>query len=364
MTPQVLSIIPTRFEGDARARAIGAYSMILAVGVAAGQVLGGALVQVHLLAAAWRPALLLNAPIGAVLLVIGRHALPSDAALTGQRRRRLDLRGAAILAIALLGLITALTFGRNAGWPAWVWPALALSAVAFSGFVALERRIAGDNGDPVFDLELMNLPGVAPGIVAVTLVMACYAGLLLSLTLYLQVGLGFGPLHAGATFAIYACGFATASLTWTRIRARDRLPIGGPLLMGAAILGIALMTRTAGWPPAATALLFLAGAGHACGFSPLTSRMTTVVEPTQAADLSGLVMSASLIGQVLGIAGFVGVYLGAASHGPQHALALTADCIAAALVLTAGCAWAAVHHPGAGRADGALATPPEPAEAP
>jgi len=71
MTPQVLSIIQLEFEGERRARALGAYSMILAVGVAAGQVLGGFLVGAHLLGAAWRPALLLNAPIGALLLVSG-----------------------------------------------------------------------------------------------------------------------------------------------------------------------------------------------------------------------------------------------------------------------------------------------------
>jgi MFS family permease len=69
MTPQVLSIIQAQFADERRARAIGAYSLIPAVGVAVGQVIGGLLVGAHLLGAAWRPALLLNAPVGAVLLV-------------------------------------------------------------------------------------------------------------------------------------------------------------------------------------------------------------------------------------------------------------------------------------------------------
>ena len=64
MTPQVLSIIQLQFEGELRARAIGAYSLVLAVGVAAGQVVGGLLVGAGLLHDAWRPALLLNAPVG------------------------------------------------------------------------------------------------------------------------------------------------------------------------------------------------------------------------------------------------------------------------------------------------------------
>lgn len=75
MTPQVLAIIQLQFAGETRAKAIGAYSMILAAGVAAGQVLGGLLVGAELLADAWRPALLLNAPVGAMLLLGARRGL-------------------------------------------------------------------------------------------------------------------------------------------------------------------------------------------------------------------------------------------------------------------------------------------------
>jgi len=171
--------------------------------------------------------------------------------------------------------------------------------------------------------------------------MGAYAGFLVSLTFHLQDGLGFGPLRAGLTFAAYACGFATASLTWTRASAttRDRLPILGPLAMGAALLGIGLIAAGGGWPVALTTpLLFAGGAGHACGFSPLANRMTGAVTPGQIADLSGLLMTASLIGAVFGTAGFVGIYLGAAPDGSAHALALTTAVLAGALVITAACA--------------------------
>src|SRR5436190_1805023 len=137
MTPQVLSIIQRRFAGETRARAIGAYSLILAVGVAAGQVLGGLLVGAHLVAAAWRPALLVNAPVGAVLLVAARRGLP---VVRVEMRRRLDVAGVVALSVALLALVVPLTFGRNAGWPVWVWPSLAACVLSFASFVALERR--------------------------------------------------------------------------------------------------------------------------------------------------------------------------------------------------------------------------------
>jgi MFS family permease len=345
MTPQVLSIIQLRFEGETRARAIGAYSLILAVGVAAGQVLGGLVVGAHLLAAAWRPALLLNAPVGAALLLVGRRSLPAvlPAALSG-RRRRLDWPGVVVLSAALLALVLPLTFGRDAGWPVWVWPCLAACGLALAAFVALERRVGRRGGDPLLDVRVLGLPGVAAGVAAVMLVMAAYAGFLLSLTLHLQEGLGFTPLHAGLTFAVYAAGFATASLTWTRLGpvGRSRLPAVGPLAMGASLLAVGLLASRGGWPAPLTApLLFAAGAGHACGFSPLASRLTAAVGPQQAAQLSGLVLTATLLGGVLGVAGFAGVYLGAAPHGSAHALAVTTRVLAAALVVTAGCAlWA------------------------
>jgi predicted MFS family arabinose efflux permease len=342
MTPQVLSIIQAQYEGETRARAIGAYSLILAVGVAAGQVVGGLLVGAQIIDAAWRPALLLNAPVGVVLLLAARGGLP---AIAPGPPRRLDLAGAAVLSAALLALVLPLTFGRDAGWPAWVWPSFVACALALTGFVALERRVRARAGDPLFDLDVLALPGVAAGVLAVTLVMGAYAGFLVSLTFHLQDGLGFGPPHAGLIFAAYATGFATASLTWTRAgeAARDRLPVLGPVAMGAALLALGLIATRGGWPVALTApLLFTGGAGHAYGFSPLANRLTTVVRPTQVADLSGLLYTASLIGAVFGTAGFVGIYLGAAPDGSAHALALTTAVLAGALLVTAGCAMRAL----------------------
>jgi predicted MFS family arabinose efflux permease len=341
MTPQVLSIIQLEFEGETRAQAIGAYSLILAVGVAAGQILGGLLVGAHLLAAAWRPALLINAPVGALLLVAAPRGLPVTAPGPS---RRLDLVGAMVLSVALLALVLPLTFGRDAGWPAWVWPSFAGCAIALGGFVSLERRVRERRGDPLFDLDVLRLPGVAAGVAAVVLVMGSYAGFLISLTIHLQDGLGFTPLHAGLIFAVYASGFATASLTWTRASAAvaDRLPVIGSLAMGAMLLGVGLIATGGGWPVALTTpLLFAAGAGHACGFSPLANRLTRAVRPAQAAALSGLVITASVVGQVLGVAAFSGIYLGAAPHGSAQALAATTGAIAAALVVTAVCTYRA-----------------------
>jgi hypothetical protein len=49
-------------------------------------------------------------------------------------------------------------------------------------------------------------------------------------------------------------------------------------------------------------LLFARGVGHAWGFSPLATRLTAAVKPAAAADMSGFILTASLIGQVMGVA--------------------------------------------------------------
>jgi hypothetical protein len=295
------------------------------------------------LSAAWRPALLINAPIGALLLLGARRWLPPMVAGDGQR---LDLGGVALLAFALLALVAPLTFGRQAHWPAWVWPSLVACAAAGAAFARLERKLVDRHARPLLDLRLLDLPGVAAGVLAVLLIMACYSGFLITVTLFLQgEPLVFSPLHAGATFAVYASGFATASLTWTRLPARhqDRLPVAGPLVMGLALLTVGLASANGQWAPAVTTpLLFAGGVGHAWAFSPLASRLTASVGGANAADMSGFILTASLVGQVIGVAAFTGIYLSHASGDPGSALALTTGALAATTILTAACARAAV----------------------
>src|SRR5216684_3425745 len=68
MVPQIISVIQASFSGPARARALSAYSAVLAGGFVAGQVLGGVIVSANLFGAQWRPVFLVNVPIGLAVL--------------------------------------------------------------------------------------------------------------------------------------------------------------------------------------------------------------------------------------------------------------------------------------------------------
>src|SRR5258707_1239223 len=131
LVPQVLSVLQVTFDGERRRRALSLYGMVLAVGVAAGQVLGGVLVSANVLGTGWRPVFLVNVPAGLAVLTFAAGRLP-----VGQRagRARLDLAGAGWLAAAILALVVPLTFGASAAWPAWSWPGAAAGGAALGVF--------------------------------------------------------------------------------------------------------------------------------------------------------------------------------------------------------------------------------------
>src|SRR3954467_9658001 len=154
MTPQTLQVIQRRFEGAARAKAVGLYSMILSVGVLAGQLVGGVIVTT----VGWRWALLVNVPAGSALLVA---AFGSPRSEPPGRGKRLDVAGVILLSGAMALLLVPLLLGREQGWPAWVWPSLVAGAAVLALFARVERGRAA----PLLDLTV--LPQVSRGLVTV-----------------------------------------------------------------------------------------------------------------------------------------------------------------------------------------------------
>ena len=82
MVAQVLSGIQLNYSGQERVRAIGAYAMALSAAAVIGQILGGVLIAANLFGAAWRPAFLVNVPIGGLLILAAVRVLPTQHAAT------------------------------------------------------------------------------------------------------------------------------------------------------------------------------------------------------------------------------------------------------------------------------------------
>jgi MFS family permease len=331
LVPQVLSILQTTFEGDRRRRALSLYSMILAVGVGAGQVLGGILVSADLFGTGWRPIFLVNVPVGVGVLICSAGRLPSQQPIGAGR---LDLTGAGLLAVAVLALVTPLTFGAGAGWPWWCWPALLLGGVGLLVFGRHEAGLARLRREPLVDPAMLAPREVRAGLVGIFILISCFGALLFSTALYLQNTQHDSPLRSGLTFAGFSAGFATASLTWRHLPAswHARLPAAAFISMATVTAGLARATSHAGWPWQATGLLAAAGIANGAGFGSLVQHTAGRVAREHAASASGVLTTTNQLAIVAGIAAGGTLYLSAAAS-PMSAMSLVLLAIASVQAL-------------------------------
>ncbi|KWB88841.1 MFS transporter [Burkholderia ubonensis] len=321
LVPQVMSLIQRSFEGPARARAIGCYSMILGLGSTAGQALGGVIITADFAGLSWRPAFLINVPIGIVLLASARSVLP---ALAGPERRKLDLAGVALLTGAMLLIVVPLTFGHDVGWPAWVWASLAAGVIGVATFLRFERALAQRGGSPLLSLDAVLATGIRPGLAVVSIGFIGYGGWLFACALYLQTGLGFSPMISGFVFAAYAFGFGISNVSWSKLPARllRFTPAVALIAMAAANLAFGMTARHAGWVAAVMVpLLFCAGASHGLTFGTTVNQMTQRTAPQHAPALSGLVTTSVQLSIVIGVAALGAIYLAVAAPGAHVASA-------------------------------------------
>nr|QIY76940.1 MFS transporter [Streptomyces sp. RLB1-33] len=312
MIPQVLSLIQRHFTGEARARALGAYSAVVATGAAAGQVLGGVLVSADLFGTGWRPVFLVNVPVGLVLLAVGHRVLPRDAAGAVERSRGLDLPGLVLLGAAVSLLTVPLVLGQEEGWPLWSWLSLGAAAVLFTLLCLYESRLARRGGAPLISPRVLRHPGMGLAVFRLLAVMAVNAGFLFALTLHVQGGLGYSALRAGLTFAPTAVVFGLVGLTWrnwpTALQ-RVLIPTGF-VIAAVSVAGVGTVLKGGGdggpWLYVAFAGV---GTGLALGFSPTLTRALATVRPEDAADASGLLATVAQLGQLIGVAAFGTLFL-------------------------------------------------------
>ncbi|MEU1625123.1 MFS transporter [Streptomyces sp. NPDC020096] len=344
MLPQVLSLIQRTFTGLARVRALNMFSAVLASGYALGQVLGGVLVSADLFGSGWRPVFLVNVPIGAVLLLAGPRLMPRDGQRDQERRRGLDLPGLVTLSAAVTLFTVPLVLGQQEGWPVWCWVCLALSGALLAVFAGLESRLARRGGAPLISARVFRAPGLRTAVVQIGLVMALNAGLMFSFALHLQSGLGHDALHAGMVFAPAAVAFGAVGLNWRRIPQRWHAALvpSGFFIAGSACVLCGLLLRDGGsggaWLYPAMAA---AGLGVGLAYSPNLTRALGSVAARDAADASGLLVTVTQLGQLVGVATLGTLYLNRVSYYARsgsagtHASALGVWVTAVALAGTA-----------------------------
>ena len=147
MLPTSVAIVSAAFPAERRGRALGTLGGAAAVAGALGPTLGGALTS----ALSWRAVLLVNAPLAVICIAVALRAVPADA----PRRdpARVDLAGAVLLCIALIGVCLGFTETQGDPWLSVpVLLPLIAAALAAALFV-IRERIADP---PLMSLDLLR----------------------------------------------------------------------------------------------------------------------------------------------------------------------------------------------------------------
>jgi len=317
MFPQVFSMIQVLIPAQQRHRAFGALGSVIGVSTVIGQLVGGLLIAANLFGTTWRPVFWVNVPIGLVTLVLAARLVPETRA---PQARSLDLRGLAVLTVALFLLVVPLVEGREAGWPAWTWASLVGSAAAFALLVVVERQVERAGRAPLVSLRLF---AERPFAVGITLVVVAYAGVnsfFLILSLMLQDGLGMSALGAGLAYTPLAVAFFGTSLLAARLTPRygRRVLELGSVLAATGFLATLLMAFAEGGRLSAGPLiapLALVGLGNGLLLPQLLNTVLSRIDPSEIGMASGVLSTGQQVGGAVGVA-VVGMFFFDAL--PQH----------------------------------------------
>lgn len=320
-----LSLLAQNFHGRERGTAFGVWGAVTGLATGLGPIVGGALTS----GMSWRAVLLINVPLGAVVIlvtVLGVHAdRPTSAP------KRVDAPGFVTFTVALLGLVFGIVRAGDASWS----DGLALGSIAvgiamIAAFILIESRVA----EPMFDLSLLRVPTFSGGLVAAFAMNGSLFAMFVTYAIYLQHGLGYGAFDAGLRLLVITGGTTVVSVIAGKLS--GRVPVRwliapGLLVVGIGILLTATVTADSGWIALVPGFL-IAGIGAGLVNPPLASTAVGVVPPSAAGMASGINSTFRMFGQSLAIAVYgsiLAAQLRSAGAGePGEAAANTANAAA------------------------------------
>nr|BFD87316.1 MFS transporter [Streptomyces sp. Xyl84] len=294
----ILGMVATVFsDRRERAQAIAAYSFASAGGGAVGPLLGGVLTDLL----SWHWIFLINAPIGAVLVLAGVRVLPQD---RGEGMGKgTDFPGALLVTAGMTLLVYTIVDAERAGWGAARTLLLGLlSLLLLTGFV-LRQATAGE---PLLPLTLLRSRSLTAANVVQFLMIAGMFGLLFFGTFYLQRVLRYDSLRAGLGFVPIAVVIAAVSLGLstrlvTRFGQRAILLLGLALVVGAFVMlsfarvdGVYLVD----FLPASLVM----GLGFGLAAPAVMGLGMSAVTPAESGIASGLFNTTQQIGGAIGLA--------------------------------------------------------------
>jgi EmrB/QacA subfamily drug resistance transporter len=312
-SPAALALITTTFPaGPARNRAFAVYAAMSGAGAAVGLLLGGWLTGLSptiggIEIDGWRLTLLINVPIGLAAAALSPRFLRESEATD----HRLDLPGAVLGTLGLLGLVYGFSRAGADGWSdQWTIASLVAGVILLAAFILVESR----SSDPLLPFRVFMHRTRAASYAAMFLAPAAMFAMFYFLSQYIQNVMGYSPIEAGVAFLPFCVGIVVAAgLASNLVNRIDPRFIGGvgTLMAAAGLFGFSRLPFDTTSPVEAVSgsyvsdllpFILLMSLGMGATFVPLT---LTAVHHLRAEDSgvgSGVLNTMQQVGGAMGLA--------------------------------------------------------------
>ncbi|GHH42626.1 MFS transporter [Lentzea cavernae] len=297
LAPATLSLLNTTFtDPRERAKAFGIFGGIGASGTVVGLLVGGTLTEVL----DWRWTMYVNVLFCVVALVGGWKLLGNTRDAVNSA---LDLPGTVLISAGLFAVVYGLSNAESHSWSSpLTWGIFTSGVLLVAAFTWWQTRAK----HPLLPLRILTDRNRAASFTTLLLTGAGLFGVLLFLTYYLQLDLGFSPVETGLAFLpmivvmMVMAQVATMKLV-PRLGPRVVLPAGF-LLAAAGLIGLTNISLTSGYVTDVLPPLLLFGAGLGTVVPASMSLATTGVDAADAGVASAAVNAVQQVGGSIGTA--------------------------------------------------------------
>ena len=334
LIPQGFGLLKEVFPAEEEGKVFASFGPVMGLSAIAAPILAGVLIDADILSTGWRMVFLINVPIGIVAFAGAVRYLPHGAAKPGTR---LDLVGMVLVGLSSVAIIYPLIQGRAEGWPVWLFAVLAVGVALLVSFVLYER---GRKAAPLIEPSLLRNRTYTDGIVVALGFFSVFAGLILIVSLFCQLGEGFSPVHAGLTLVPLTAGMVISMVVSFALVARlgrHLLHLGIALSgAGAVVLALTVSGATGASTWALLPALLVCGLGAGFVFGQLFDIILAGVAMEEVGSASGVLNAVQQLASALGVAVLGTVFFARLTNGhlPTDALAITAWVCLIPLALT------------------------------